>query len=74
MSTISWSINVLAKWRTSSCLTMGFFGLGGSRYLLVSWGDLSYQPHLLGYVSHISKEAMRERGGVSADDAEMQIW
>lgn len=52
----------------------GFFGLGASQYLLVPWSDLSYDPGLGGYVSHITKQTMHERGRVSADDAEMQIW
>ena len=52
----------------------GFFGLGSALYMLVPWADLSYDPHLGGYVSHITREAMREHGRPSAEDAEMQIW
>jgi sporulation protein YlmC with PRC-barrel domain len=52
----------------------GLFGLGSSRYLLVPWQDLTYEPALGGYVSHISKDLMNENGRISAEDAEMQIW
>jgi sporulation protein YlmC with PRC-barrel domain len=52
----------------------GFFGLGGSRYVRVPWADLAYDPQLGGYVSHITREMMDERGQISAEDAEMQIW
>jgi sporulation protein YlmC with PRC-barrel domain len=52
----------------------GFFGLGASQYVTVPWDDLTYHPKLSGYVAHLTKEVMQERGRVSADDAEMQIW
>ncbi|MEW9855295.1 PRC-barrel domain-containing protein [Novosphingobium sp. M1R2S20] len=52
----------------------GLFGLGGSRYMRVSWGDLTYEPDLGGYVAGITKDMMDERGRISAEDAEMQIW
>ena len=52
----------------------GLFGLGSSRYLLVPWQDLAYDPELGGYVAQISKELMHEKGRMSAEDAEMQIW
>lgn len=52
----------------------GFFGFGGSRYILIPWADLSYHPDLGGYVSHITKETLEERGRISADEAEMQVW
>ena len=52
----------------------GFLGLGGSRYLMLPWDDLTYEPDLGGYASHITKDMMDERGRMSADDAEMQIW
>lgn len=52
----------------------GLFGLGATRYLLVPWADLTYEPDLGGYVAHISKDMMSEHGRVSAQDAEMQIW
>lgn len=52
----------------------GIFGLGGSKYLTVPWSDLSYESELGGYVCHVTKEMMQERGRISADDAEMQIW
>ena len=52
----------------------GFFGLGASRYLRMPWDDLTYDPDLGGYITHITKELMDERGRISADDAEMQIW
>ena len=52
----------------------GFFGLGGTRFVLVPWQDLTYDPELGGYISHISKEMMHENGRISAEDAEMQIW
>jgi sporulation protein YlmC with PRC-barrel domain len=52
----------------------GLFGLGASRFLLVAWQDLTYDPDLGGYVSHISKDMMNESGRMSAEDAEMQIW
>ncbi|MEW9853612.1 PRC-barrel domain-containing protein [Novosphingobium sp. M1R2S20] len=52
----------------------GFFGLGTSRYIRVPWADLTYDPSVGGYVSHITKELMQERGRDSAEDAEMRIW
>ncbi|VWX53362.1 PRC-barrel domain-containing protein [Novosphingobium sp. 9U] len=52
----------------------GLFGLGATRFLLVPWQDLTYDPDLGGYVSHISKDVMSEHGRISAEDAEMQIW
>lgn len=52
----------------------GFFGLGGSRYMPVAWADLEYQPDHGGYVTHLTKDMMEDRGRISADDAEMQIW
>jgi hypothetical protein len=52
----------------------GFLGLGESRYLPIPWSDLTYQPDLEGYVTHLTKEMMKERGRISADDAEMRIW
>lgn len=52
----------------------GVFGLGSAQYLPVPWADLTYDPELGGYISHITKDMMHERGRVSADDAEMQIW
>ncbi len=52
----------------------GFFGLGVAFYLPVPWDDLSYDPRRGGYVAHITKEAMQDRGRPSAEDAEMQIW
>ena len=52
----------------------GLFGLGSSRYLVVPWQDLTYEPELGGYVSHISKDMMDQSGRMSAEDAEMQIW
>lgn len=52
----------------------GFFGLGGSRYVPVAWGELRYDPDLGGYVTGLTKDVMEARGRMSADDAEMQIW
>lgn len=52
----------------------GLFGFGASRYMRVAWQNLTYAPELGGYVSQISKELMDERGRMSAEDAEMQIW
>lgn len=52
----------------------GLFGLGAHRFLRLPWQDLTYDAELGGYVSHISKEMMDERGRMSAEDAEMQIW
>ncbi|WP_052223333.1 PRC-barrel domain-containing protein [Novosphingobium malaysiense] len=52
----------------------GFFGLGASRYLPLPWNDLTYEAELGGYVTHLTKDMMEERGRISADEAEMQIW
>lgn len=52
----------------------GLFGLGATRYLRVAWDDLTYDPELGGYIAHISKGLMDDRGRMSAEDAEMQIW
>jgi len=52
----------------------GFFGLGASYYVQVPWSDLTYEPGLSGYLTHLTKDVMTERGRISADDAEMEIW
>jgi sporulation protein YlmC with PRC-barrel domain len=52
----------------------GFFGFGAARYMAIPWNDLTYDPDLGGYVTHITKELMETKGRVSATDAEMQIW
>jgi sporulation protein YlmC with PRC-barrel domain len=52
----------------------GLLGLGATRFLRMPWQNLTYDSDLGGYVSHISKEMMTERGSISAEDAEMQIW
>ncbi len=52
----------------------GFFGLGASRYISIAWADLSYEPALGGYICDVTKELIDERGRISAEEAEMQIW
>jgi len=51
-----------------------FFGLGASYYVRLPWDDLRYDPELGGYATHLTKEIMKDRGRISADDAEMEIW